>query len=127
MASSAPNRVIVGRAAAILTTAEVAGAKIDLNDAFKSEVSLQVDFTLGSLTNAIVRVYVSMDGVNFYQLQGASAAAPVAITYTASQLAAIAFDCIGWKFFRATIQGTGTVTSSSATLTYRYLRRGTQM
>lgn len=126
MASQAPNKSLAARAAAILTTGEVAGATLDLNEAWGSHVTYQLDFTLGSLTNVIVRFYVSMDGTTWVPVAGPTGAlmtetitATATRAYTVNHLA-------GWKYFRATLQGTGTVTSSSATGTYRYLRRGTQ-
>lgn len=126
MASSAPNKSLLARAAAILTTGEVAGASLDLNEAWGDGVSVQLDFTLGSLTNVIIRFYVSMDGTTFYALRGQTGAA-VTETVTASATNAYSVPIpAGWKFFRASLQGTGTVTSSSATLNYRYLRRGSQ-
>ncbi len=126
MASSAPNRSLVARAAAILTTAEVAAASVDLNEGWGDGISVGLDFTLGSLTNVVVRFYVSMDATTWYTLRGSTAAA-LAATETAGGNFAYAMESLaGWKFFRASVQGTGTVTSSSATLTYRYLRRGSQ-
>jgi hypothetical protein len=32
----------------------------------------------------------------------------------------------GWKFFRVSVQGNGTVTSSSCNFSYRYLKAGSQ-
>lgn len=126
MANGAPNKVFSARAAAILTTAEVAAAALDLNETWGDHVSVQLDFTLGSLTNVIVRFYASMDGVNYYPIaSGTGALSTETITATATRCYAIP-QPMGWKFFRASLQGTGTVTSSSAALSYRYLRRGTQ-
>ena len=125
MASSAPNKSLVARAAAILTTGEVAGSRIDLNETFNGSLGCQVDFTLGSLTNVILRPYVSMDGTNWYLMYG-PAGASLAVTLTASATIALPLSAPGWKFMRVSAQGTGTVTSSSLTLTYRYFRRGTQ-
>jgi hypothetical protein len=126
MASSAPNRSLVARAAAILTTAEVAGAALDLNEGWGGNVGVQLDFTKGSLTNVIIRHYVSMDGTNWYPVY-TEAGAQATETITADATRSYKFGSLGgWKFFRSTVQGTGTVTSSSAALTYRYLRRGSQ-
>src|SRR5690348_15174156 len=115
MASSAPNKNFAVRAAAILTTGEVAGTSFDLNEAWGAEVTAQLDFTLGSLTNGIFRFYVSMDGTNWYSLFGPSGAA-LTQTLTASATIAIPLIAQGWKFLRVSVQGTGTVTSSSATI-----------
>jgi hypothetical protein len=125
MASSAANRAFIARAAAILTTGEVAGTSFDLNEAHDSEVDVQLDFTVGSLTNGIFRFYVSVDGTNWYTHFGPSAAA-LTQTLTANGALSIPVSGKGWKFLRVSVQGTGTVTSSSATVTVRYLRRGSQ-
>lgn len=126
MAASAPNKSIVMRAAAILTTGEVNGAlTLDLNEAYDSQAAIQIDFTLGSLTNGIFRFYVSSDGTNFYSLMGPTGAA-LTQTLTANSSLAIPVRAPGWKLLRVSVQGTGTVTSSSATVTCRYLRRGSQ-
>lgn len=125
MASNAPNKSFAIRSAAILTTGEVAGTSFDLNEAHESEVSVQIDFTIGSLTNVVVRFYVSADGSTFYSAFGPTGAA-ITQTLTASSTIAVPVSGKGWKFLRVSCQGTGTVTSSSATITARYLRRGTQ-
>jgi len=122
MASSAPNKHFAVRAAAILTTSEVAGTSFDLNEAKDSEATVQIDFTLGSLTNGIFRFFVSMDGSTFYTLMGPTGAA-ITQTLTANSSLAIPVQAPGWKFMRVSVQGTGTVTSSSATVGLRYLRR----
>jgi hypothetical protein len=126
MASSAPNKSAVGRAAAILTTGEVAGAAFDLNNAWGSSITVDLSFTIGSLTNVTNRFYVSMDGTTYD---------PIAVnggTTMSEALTASAERCYiipqiaGWKYFRVTMQGSGTTTSSTANFTYRYLRRGSQ-
>jgi hypothetical protein len=126
MASSAPNRSLAARAAAILTTAEVAAASFDLNNAFNSEVSVDLSFTIGSLTNVVIRFYASMDGVT-YKAIAVNGGTLMSETLTASAERCYPVPPLaGWKQFRVTLQGTGTTTSSSATVTYRYLRRGSQ-
>ena len=125
MASSAPNKAFAARAAAVLTTGEVAAAALDLNEAWGSNVSVQLAFTLGSLTNVIVKHYVSMDGTAYVPVASGTAVQTETITADATRAYSLT-GLGGWKFYRATLQGTGTVTSSSATLTYRYLRRGSQ-
>ena len=125
MASSAPNESFAARAAAIMTTSEVAGTSFDLNNAWGSAATVQIDFTQGSATNGVFRFYVSQDGSTWYSLYGASAAA-LTQTLTANASLAIPVQAAGWKFLRVSVQGTGTMTSSSATITVKYLRRGSQ-
>lgn len=125
MASSAYNKAFAVREAAILTTGEVNGTSFDLNNANNSEVVAEISFTLGSLTNGIFRVYASVDGTNFFKLTDSSGAA-IALTLTASNSLAVPLRAGGFKFLRISVQGTGTVTSSSATVNLRYLRRGAQ-
>lgn len=121
MASSTPNKAIVARAAAVLTASEVACAPFDLNNAWASKVNVQLDFTLGSLTNAIVKHYVSADGVTWMPF----GVADDTVTTSGSKGYSFA-NLAGWKWYRASLTGTGTVTGSSAAVTYRYLKRGSQ-
>lgn len=124
-ASSSPNKQFVARAAAVLTTSEVAAASFILNEAWASTVTVDVDFTVGSLTKATMRFYVSADGTNWHPV--AVAGEPVTEDLSADAKRCYAFPSLaGWRFFRASIQGDGTVTGSSATIAYRYLRRGSQ-
>jgi hypothetical protein len=126
MASSAPNRSAVARAAAILTTGEVAGSAFDLNNAFNSQVTVDLSFTIGSLTNVIVRFYASMDGVTYDPIV-VNGGTIMTETLTASAERCYVVPALsGWKQFRISLQGTGTTTSSTANATYRYLRRGSQ-
>lgn len=125
MASSTPNKALVARAAAILTNAEVKATSIDLNETWAGQLNVQLDFTKGSLTNIILVHYVSMDGTNWYNLSSGTAVLGETITANATRAIQIHITG-GWKFYATAVTGTGTLTSSSATITYRYLRRGTQ-
>lgn len=125
MASSTANKEHVVRAAAILTTGEVAGIDFDLNNSWGSQAGAQIDFTLGSLTNGIFRFYVSQDGVTYYPLVGANGST-LTQTLTGNTTVLIPVFSPGSKFLRVSVQGTGTVTSSSAAVKLRYLRRGSQ-
>lgn len=126
MANSAANKAFPARAAAILTTGEVAASRLDLNLCWSGLVSVDLDFTLGSLTNGIMRFYVSADGTTYKPI--AVSGAVVTETITADATRSYVFPAlVGWKWFRASIQGTGTVTSSSATISYRRLQPGSQV
>ena len=125
MASRASDRSFTARAAAILTTGEVAGATFDLNETAGSAALVNIAFTIGSLTNVVVRFYVSDDNTNFTTLFGATGAA-LTQTLTATQTISIPVWAPGKPFLRVSCQGTGTVTSSSATVTISYDRRGSQ-
>ncbi len=125
MASSAPNKSAVIRAAVITTNAEVAGTSVDINESFGGRLSVQIDFTLGSLTNGIFKFYVSQDGTTFYTLMGTNGAS-LTQTLTATSTISVPVEAYGWKYLRVSVTGTGTVTSSSAAVTARYQRRGSQ-
>ena len=112
------------RAAAILTTSEVAATRIQMGVTHENEVTLDLSFTLGSLTNCIVRFYASEDGTTYKSVSDIGGA--ISYTLTADTERAFTFKLPGWSFFRATSQGTGTVTGSSATLLYRYNQKGSQ-
>lgn len=126
MASSAPNKSRIGRTAAILTTSEVAATALDVNETFGANVSVDLSFTIGSLTNVIVRFYASTDGVTYKSI--AVGGVEMAETLTASAERCYVLPSLaGWKYIRASVQGTGTVTGSSAAIVYRYQRRGSQL
>ena len=125
MAASASNKSQIGRAAAILTTAEVAGGALDLNNSYASTISIDFNFTLGSLTNVVVRFYASMDGVTFKPINTGGNVLTETLTASATRAYVIP-HLSGWKFFRASVQGTGTTTGSSCDFTYRFLLQGSQ-
>lgn len=118
----AMNKSFSGRAAAVLTTGEVAGATFDVDKAARAEHVLDFSFTLGSLTNVILRFFGSVDGVTWDPIQDTSG--NVSYTLTASTERMFVFNQPGVKNFRASVQGTGTVTSSSCAFTHRYRALG---
>ncbi len=109
---------LVGRAAAILTNGEVFGADLDLHGALNQEGTVDFSFTIGSLTNCILRFYAgpSAAPTNPLHLDGIKQE----YTITATSSGSFAFRCPGSRYFRASVEGTGTVTDSSASFTYRY-------
>lgn len=125
MASSFPNGSSPGRTAAILTTGEVAATALDLNRAHGAQCTVDLSFTIGSLTNIVVRFYVSMDGTTYDPVYVNGATIVETLTASAERCYVMP-PLAGWKYFRASVQGTGTVTSSSANLTYRFLKSGSQ-
>lgn len=125
MASSNSNVSYPGRTAAILTTGEVAGTALDLNNAHESHCTVGLSFTIGSLTNITVRFYASMDGTTYdpIYVNGAT----IAEVLTASAERCYVMPALpGWKFFRVSVQGSGTTTSSTCNFAYRMLRKGSQ-
>lgn len=125
MASNAPLKSLAARASAVLTASEVAATRLDLTEVWGGAVSVHLDFTIGMLTNVIVKHYVSMDGTTYVPVASGSAVLTETITATGTRAYSLT-GLGGWKFYRATLQGTGTVTNSLAALTYRYLRRASQ-
>lgn len=121
-------RSVAARASSVLTTAEVAAASLNLDSCFGGDVTVEVTFTIGMLTNVVLRPYVSMDGSTWIQLANPASTAGVVLsqTPTASYTAALSFNCAGYKYFRLTAQGTGTVTNSLLVLNYRHLKVGSQ-
>lgn len=112
------------RDAAILTTGEVAAARLSLSNPHESEFLVDLSFTLGSLTNVVLRFYVSADGSTWSAI--GDIAGNVSYTLTADTERCFMIKAPGVTFFRASVQGTGTVTSSSARILYRYNTKGSQ-
>lgn len=124
MASSAANREFTVRAAAIMTTSEVAGTSFDLNSAADALITVDHRFTVGSADSGTFRYYVSMDASTWVPCESLNGDVSYAPTANATKCAT--FLLPGWKWFRVSVQGAGTMTSSSATVSVRYHRKGTQ-
>ncbi len=126
MPATTPYRSSVGRASLVLTNAEVFSTALDMLDVEAGEVSVQADFTVGMLTNVILRLVVSADDITYYDLCAPVAAiARATCTPTADGVLAIPVPKLaGWRYFKVGATGTGTVTDSLLALTYRYLKRG---
>jgi len=117
------SRAQSGRASAVLTTGEVAGAAVDLHRVKDKLITVDVSFTIGMLTNVILYFYGSMDGTTYDIIR--DGIIPVTETLTASTETLYVVQCPpGVKFFRVSAKGTGTVTSSLLDYTYRYDRIG---
>lgn len=109
----------VGRAAAILTNSEVLGAALDMQTvACNGLVTVDLDFTIGSLTNIIVRFYGSSDGVTYKPLADGNGLITETLTASATRMYALSLP--GVRYFKASVEGTGTLTSSTCNYTYRY-------
>jgi len=115
----------VGRAAAILTTGEVAGTALSLAKCRDKRPVVDLSFTIGSLTNVIVRFYASQDGTTYTPVANGATVLTETLTATATRSYVLP-PMYGKKFFRVTLQGTGTVTDSTANFTYRWERRGSE-
>ena len=117
----------VARASLILTNAEVAGATLDLSKIHDSVVTVTAGFTVGNLTNVIMRAYGSKDGTTWDLAYSSSGLASI-VTLTASDTISIALPRLsGYLFARVTAEGTGTVTNSLLVTTYNWLRKGSQI
>lgn len=118
--SSDVNKSVAARASAVLTTGEVAASAFLLNKAKGGELCLEVLFTLGMLTSVDINHYVSMDGITYYPIQTVGAGA-ITHNYTADQNIVIRISAPGYRWYRASAKGNGTVTDSLLELNYRYL------
>jgi hypothetical protein len=115
----------VGRASAVLTTGEVAGAALDLDICKDKQVTIDLSFTIGMLTNVTVRFYGSTDGTTYDLLAHLAVPGTSSVALTASTERMYVMPPLpGVKWFRVTVQGSGTVTNSLCDFTYRYDRRG---
>lgn len=115
------------RSAAILTGSYVAGTVIGplsgagLNPAGMNQLQLLVDFTVGSLTSADVKVEFSHDGTNYFQdtflnISGGTATASAGVyrfTGTGKYILNIPIKC---AYIKISAIGNGTATSSSMSI-----------
>lgn len=111
-------QAFTARAAAILTTGEVASQAFNVNNTLDGFVQVAIDFTVGSLTNCTFKPQIN-DGRGWYDVT-----TPGNLVLTASGAKAFAINCKGMKQFRVTAQGSGTVTGSSATIVFSYQTAG---
>jgi len=109
------------RAAAILTNAYVAGTILENCQKFNT-LYINYDFTIGSLTNCQIKVEVSIDGTNYYELMSDSISSGVdtlsSLVYllNATKKGSTTPLAIATKYIKISAVGTGTVTSSSLKL-----------
>ncbi|HEX5076795.1 MAG TPA: hypothetical protein VFW03_26545 [Gemmatimonadaceae bacterium] len=115
----------VGRASAVLTTGEVAGAALDLDQAKDKQVVVDLSFTIGMLTNVTARFYGSVDGTTYDLLGHLAVPGTASVVLTADTEKMFIMPALpGIKWFRVSVQGSGTVTNSLCQFTYRYDKRG---
>ena len=109
------------REAAVLTNSYVAGNIIGDASEYNT-LSLEVDFTLGSLTSMEMKVEVSNDGTNWYQQVAESTSGgstTVSLderTWDATGKYAFLIRPVRAKYIRVSVKGTGTVTDSSCAI-----------
>ena len=115
------------RAAAILTNGAVASSVLDCRNA--NQVTVAVNFTLGSLTNMLIKVQLSNDKTNWYDYEiddvTNAVVASTALNIPARSLqrlfdgsCSLAFQVpVKAAYLRLSVLGTGTVTSSSCDIT----------
>lgn len=104
------------RASAILTTSYVAGTVID-TEGIRNQLIVYADFTIGSLTDAQLKVEFSRDGVTYYQetfssiSSGTDTLSLGVHKMTATGKYRIALDVMD-RYVKISAIGTGTTTSS---------------
>lgn len=117
---STANLSVAARASAVLTTGEVSATALNLNRAKNGIVCVETLFTKGSLDSVDLRAYVSMDGTTYYPVRSADDGV-VVVNQTADTNLIQTFAVPGYRFFRMSAQGTGTVTGSLLEINYRFL------
>lgn len=109
------------RDAAILTGSYVAATTLEDVHAY-NQLILYVDFTIGSLTTAEIKVEFSADNTNFYHeaVEGSPSSGVAGVDPYVRQLSATgAFRLaipIKDRYVKVSAKGTGTATSSSMTI-----------
>lgn len=104
------------RDSAILTTSYVAGTVVD-TEGIRNQIMIYADFTLGSLTDAQIKVEFSRDGATYYQetfssiSSGTDTLSLGVHKMTATGLYRIALDVMD-RYVKISAIGTGTTTSS---------------
>lgn len=110
------------RSAAILTSSYVAGDILDDCEKF-NVLSLLLTFTKGSLTDCQIKVEVSNDNTNWYQLfsdsvsSGVNTLSGLVYKLTADAKGSTTPVAINNRYIKISAIGTGTATSSSLAIT----------
>lgn len=111
------------RSSAVLTTSYVAGTVIGAETSDKTKVNeynqliLYVDFTIGSLTSAEIKVEFSPDNSSYYQESheklddGTSNVYALTYKLTATGAYRLPIQCND-RYVKVSVKGTGTVTNS---------------
>lgn len=107
------------RAAAILTTSYVAGTVIEAH--LRNQLTILVDFTIGSLDSGHVKVEYSENNSDFYQEAFSSISAGVSTESLAEHKLVTSgsfalYVPVQARYVRISAKGTGTVTGSSMTI-----------
>lgn len=123
MSSPYANRSLVLRPSTVTTTAAVNSLPFLLNKAWDKTVSVDMRFTVGSLTNCTFSFLVSVDNVTYVPLD-AGASGVVAWVPTASANRSVTLCAPGWVYLVVSVQGSGTVTGSLAAITARWMAKG---
>ena len=115
------SKISTVRSAAILTTSYVTGTTID-TEGIRNQLILLADFTLGSLTDAQIKLEFSRDGSTWYQETFGSISAGVeTLSLGVHKLTATGAYRISTsimdRYIRVSAIGTGTTTSSSLAIT----------
>lgn len=104
----------------VIANASTGAAAFLVENTLDGWISVDLVAVIGSLTNYTATPQVSMDGTNWSTLTDPGALG----TITASGSFGFACNCKGWKWFRVAMSSTGTTTSSSAAINYRYSTAG---
>ena len=112
------------RDAAILTSSYVAGTVIGplsgagSNPALRNQLNLMVEFTIGSLTTAEIKVEYSIDGTTYFQetfenVSGGTATMTLGVYQLSATGNYVISIPIKFAYIKVSVKGTGTATSSS--------------
>ncbi len=129
------------RTAAILTTSYVEADLIPNkvigidNLSEINQLRIDVDFTIGSLTSAEIKIETAMEEDDFYQSVAEEAASPssgvstitpgVEVIELTTDFKGTFFRNLSGRYVKVSVKGTGTVTSSSMQLKAAYGRNQT--
>lgn len=114
----ATKKSLTVRSAAVLTGSAVNATAFSLDRTIASKCSVSISFTIGSLDLGTFAFYVSSDDSTYVPFMLPTG--DTAVNFDATGTVSVTVDAPGWKYLRVTALGTGTATSSSATIVVRY-------
>lgn len=115
--------VKVARALLALTASEVQATEWKTEQSSNGAVAVDLRFTMAAAETCTIRFYGSHDGTTYVKV--ADDTVGLSETLTVSTDKAYRFSSLpGLRFFRCSVQGTGT--NSTAAIYYRWFKKGSQ-
>lgn len=114
---------VVALARVIVKQDTVACSPIRTSRTALSPICVGIAHERGSLTSAIFSFQVSADGERFFDVEVPGVGYELTLRESASRVVTMPNGVLSWEWFRVTVRGCGTPTSSSCEVIYAWTRQ----